>query len=481
MKVFFSILFFCSTSLASSVQNLNPQSVIDRLLSTGAEAQRIKFKAQRLRLPYAESLAAFDSVMEIKTNLDIDQSESLMGTSNIEDRSLSSSVKVGKKLRTGTELTAEYGRLKQNSILSTFSSSLRPGQQNQSAVYVKLKQSLLNNSFGKKDRNQVKLAKLQLDGAQLVRNEELEDLILQTLTLYWDTYIAKQSLKEAIEARQLILELVNTVKKKSRLGYAAPGELARVQAEYELQEQRVKQISANYLSLISVLKVKLSIDSEIELENVKNLPEVPSHQLPDLESQRFIKIANKQVESAKIKLSNANSSSLPVLNLDLSWSSIGIEQSADKAFTEMTSVTKPNYYVGLTLQFYLDSSTNSENVSDKKIELLDSQLSYSFLKAQLSSEINSKYNHLISSYKIYESAKTMLALRETALKQMKKAYNQGRLDIDILIQAYRDQFAAQVASIQAVAQYYVNLHDYAAAKDTLISNKHLESKEGSSL
>ena len=173
-------------------------------------------------------------------------------------------------------------------------------------------------------------------------------------------------------------------------------------------------------------------------------------------------------------LNTAKNSALPVLDLDFSWSSIGVEQSADKAFTEMTSVTKPNYYVGLTLQFYLDSSSNGADISDKKIRLQDSELSYNFLKSRLKSEVDSKYNYVSSSYKIVESTKKMLDHRLKALKQMKTAYNQGRLDIDILIQAYRDQFSAQVAHIQAIAQYYVNLHDYAASKDELISDKKLE-------
>lgn len=462
-----------STQLFATV-NLDPQVVIDRLLAQGPEAQQIVYQSKRAELPYYEALSFFDTGMEIKTNYEIDQSESVMGTSNVEDRSLGSSVKIRKRFKSGTHLSAQYGRLEQNSILSTFTSSLRPDQQNQSALYVELKQNLLNNAFGKKDRNQLKVAKLQMQEAKLSRDEELEQLILQTLALYWDTYVTKQSLEEAIEARKLIGDLVNTVKKKSRMGYAAPGELARVQAEFEMQDQRVKKLSSNYLTLLSSLKVKLKLDEDVELEKVSKLPEVPNKSEVELESQRFIKIARSRIETSKLMLSTAQNSALPVLDLDFSWSSIGVEQSADKAFTEMTSVTKPNYFVGLTLQFYLDSSSQGAAIADKKIRLQDSELSYNFLKSQLKTEVDNKYNFLSSSFKIVESTKKMLDHRLKALKQMKTAYNQGRLDIDILIQAYRDQFSAQVAHIEAIAQYYVNLHDYAASKDELISDKQLE-------
>lgn len=451
------------------------------MLKNGAQAKSIKYKAYQSELPYAEALSKFDSAMEIKSNYEIDQTENLVGTSNLEDRNFNSSIKVGKRFSSGTELSAEYGRLQQKSILSTFSSSLRPDKQNQSALYVNLKQNLLNNAFGKVDRNQVKVAKAQKEQAYLAQDESLENLILNTLVLYWNTYIAKQNLQESIEARKLIQDLVNTVEKKSRMGYAAPGELARVMAEYELQDQRVKNISSNYLSLLSKLKVNLSIEGDIELKAVEELPKLPVHKPIELENQRLLKIALSEIETSKLNLSSAKSKSFPILNLDFSFSSLGVEEKADKAFTEMSSFSKPSYFLGLTLQFFLDSSAQGINVSTKKIKLKDSELSYRFIKSQINSEIKSKYNQLISSFKIYQSSIKMLNLRDKALKQMKTAYNQGRLDIDILIQAYRDKFSAQVSNIQAIANYYVNLHDYAASKDELITEEQIKGSLGKSL
>ena len=67
-----------------------------------------------------------------------------------------------------------------------------------------------------------------------------------------------------------------------------------------------------------------------------------------------------------------------------------------------------------------------------------------------------------------QSADKLLEFRNQAMKEIKRAYSQGRVDIQELINAYNAQNLAATEKIQAVGEYHMNLNRMAALRDELV-------------
>jgi outer membrane protein TolC len=56
------------------------------------------------------------------------------------------------------------------------------------------------------------------------------------------------------------------------------------------------------------------------------------------------------------------------------------------------------------------------------------------------------------------------------MNEMQKNYNNGRVDISLLIEAMNKYFSSRVQHIRSVGDYYIALNEWAAQKDELIKD-----------
>ena len=469
-----SLLTFILLSLLShseDVQKFSPQFVIDQVIQMGLEKDRIQFKAQKSDQLTHQAQAPFDTGMHIYSGYDINQTESLSAMSNTEDKSFIAGVALAKKFTTGTQFITRYERVHQNSILSGFNSSLRPDQLVYNKTSLEVRQSLWNNAFGTIDRNKLKQAQLDVESAYLSSEEELEDLVLNSLQAYWDAYVAREKLNESMEARKLIEDLVKLVRRKSRLGSSAPGELPRIEAEFEEQNQRVKMASAQYLNKLHYLFYIMNIApvENVEFEsNSHPLPPPPDYSTYAVETNRNELISKKSLKSVSLDLENSRSSSFPELEFEFKWESSGLDENPGRSFSEMTSTTKPHYFAGLHFKFHLDSSLSASSIAHHSIRRDDLITYKKMVSNKLNLEILSAFRQLQSLFQIAKSNTKTIELRKKALQQMQKAYQQGRIELNTLIQAYRELFLDKVKLVETTGNYRITLSRYAALRDELI-------------
>lgn len=455
---------------------LTPQMAVERVIESGIEKKRIEYKVQRSKLPYDLVRAQFDSGMEISTAYEVNQLEKMSSMANIEDRNKITGVRFVKRFSTGTNFEVGYNRLDQTSILSPSLVGTRPDDLSQSIMSVKIKQSLLQNSFGSSDRRQLRIAKANFETASLASEEDLENLVLSSLSAYWMAYVAKQNLKESIKARDLIDDLVKQVQRKAKVGFTGPGELPQALAEFEKQDQFVKMTSHNYIDALETLLVKMDMKpgTPVQLEVSNELPPLPEKSKYDTNLNRYMRIANKSINSSELVLSNVKSQSLPSLDLNFQWDSSGIDENPGKAFSEMSSSTQPRFFVGLSLKFFIESSAQESEIMDKKVALLDAQANQSWLQMNMEKEQLTIYNKIIADNKVAKSTKKMVILREKVMREMQKAYRQGRVDLDKVISAHREVFVAKVALIRAIGDYRMVLNQWAASHDQLVPAESLD-------
>ncbi len=455
---------------------LAPQDVVDLAIKQGPSvrqselvAQQAEGAAERLRGPY-------DLVLTVNPTYEYNEALTLTGTGNPNDKTLVILAGLSKKFATGTTLALDYNRTSQNSTLSTFTANLRRPNAALDSIQFSIRQALWRNILGESDRAVLQ----QLDGrilaARLQREESLEDAILASLNFYWNAYVAETQLRETTAARQKYEELVKAVRRKAGYNLSTPGELPRLEAEFEAADKNVKLASASYLASLDSLRTNLQIDSKEAItfkastSNATDIPAIPTLASVDIAKLRPVVISKINMENAEKNKTSQDSLSRPRLDLVARARSTGVDETSDLAFSKMNSGTTPTYAVGVELEWPLDSSlfrgTRAEADAAYQITQIDFKLAQdrtrdALLNAERSAVAN-RDNAL--------SAIEIVTKRGRVVRELETSYRQGRMPLVELIRAFNDLFTAQQDRARAVGNYMIALNQWAAVRDELVKN-----------
>jgi outer membrane protein TolC len=342
---------------------------------------------------------------------------------------------------------------------------------------LRLEQDLWGNFFGRATRANINAAKYNYEALAGSRTNQLENVVLNSIRQFWNAYVSQESFRQALGSRERYEKLVAAVRRKSSLGYANPGELSQVQAEFESRSQAVKIASVNYLRNLDILLTSLNLPPGTEINFVipKEIPPVPKLAEKSIDDLRSVKAAELLLKAAKENAAYYKSSSSPRLKLIGQINSSGVEEAADASFSELTAGTHPSYYVGLRFSHGFGSGYNSESVraSRAKEALVEAQLSR--IRAEEQDFFAGIERSVGATYAIAQSKITETKMREKAVQELNKTYNQGRTNINDLIKSLNDLFEAQVKSVEALGNYNIALNEWAAARDELIPDQKQES------
>ena len=465
------VMTFSSILCRSEVVSLSPQKLIDLSLqnSNAVEATILDRKVKKLEL--LNEKVKFDYVVSFDPYYNMTKAESLDGFANERDKRLGYSLSLQKKALFGSMFKLSYEKLGVNTEFNTFNLTRNiPETQYKDVLSFELEQPLLSNAHGKADRLSLENAESMQEYYDHSKLEDIENHVLQSMDLYWQSYIAKLSFEESLASHKRYEELLKTVKRKAKLGYTAPGELARTNAELEQQLQKLKLASQKFIYLDAKLKqhLKLPSDSEITYELESEVPEIPSHSAVELTNLRELKKAELQGEKADRQLSAAKVKARPELNLVAKIQSTGVETTGEDSFEELAKFSKPTYYLGFRFRFHFGSGSYGAEEEGARNQKLLSEVNQKIVSDKLSLDLENQINLVKASYLVAKSAREVLDYRNKAMREIKKAFSQGRIDIQELINAYNAQNLAATNKIQAVAEYHMNLNRMAALRDELV-------------
>lgn len=464
------ILTFLSVSSATPIK-LSPQNVVDLAMTQGWKAAEQHLISHRADLALAQSRGVYDWTLIANSGYKIDRSEDLSGTKNPEDKIFNFSTQLAKKFSTGTTATATYDHLAQNSTLSTFGSSLnRTPTQYRDVFGFRLKQELLRNSFGVNDRRAEEVARKGVEISDLDRKEKLEDVVLDEIKLYWGTYISKELLQSAIKARDKYQKLVESVKRKSGLGIAQVGELARVQAEFEGLDQKVIDLSAKYLAQVNQLLKELQIESkeDVVFDVPSLIPEVGAEKEFDVATSRKIMIANLNIQKNEVSRDLANLDGMPEVNLIGEINQTGIDQRADRATAEMSGGDYPTYFVGVEFRTYLGSEAKTGAYINAKNEILIAENQLKQSRDKISVDQKNAWQNVFAKKGICEKAQQTFKLRSQVVTEQERGYSRGRVTLSELILSFNNMFDAESAKVKAIGDFHIALNELAALRDELV-------------
>ncbi|NQZ01787.1 MAG: TolC family protein [Bdellovibrionales bacterium] len=452
---------------------LSAQDVVDRVLANSIEKKKIDNDRVVKNEPLYEAMGVFDLGLETSLDYEIAEREPLGPFENEKDETLNGNFRLGKKLRTGTETSLAYTR---QSVRSDLNSFLAGANQLSSRTIdfltLEVMQPLLNNFWGGVDhrRELVQIALTQNYDHE--RLEALESLLVESLQFYWNTFSASKSLQASLASRDRYSNLVKVVERKQRLGFALPGELYQVKAEYEAQDRRVKESSRQYLISLDTLIRRLRSDEplEIDFEIPEEIPAFPSLAPIAVSDLRQMKIAEQQVKAMRINQDAVSSSSIPELNLTGKLAYRGADENVNDAPSDLGSFNSPLYFVGIEFRTFLGSAAQDGAEQVARVKLSNAKLEQERVRRELRDQIKADELTAKNAFQNAKSSLQVVDFRKKAMKQIESAYKQGRRDLTEVINANTQLLLAETQLAQDIGDYHVALNTLSNTRDTLISD-----------
>ncbi len=435
-------------------------------------------KAQEVTEKYSQKLSDavlarqnFEWKLTLQSGYQTDRTQTLTQSGEYTYRKYLTTVDVVKQLTSGTTLTLDLARTSQKADISSVNStSTTPNQLTNDSASLSIEQNIWGNAFGRGDRALLAKADLNQKADLLLRADELQNLVLSALRLYWNTYVAQENLKESLAARDRYEKLVATVRKKAGNSYAAPGEYSQIQAEYESRVQAVKQASVDYVSTMDQLLTFLQIKDvkEIEFTNPKELPPLPATLAADAESTRIIRSQKFKVDALEQEVRGLKSKSSPTFSLVGTMASSGLDTTGEGSYNDLSSGNHSKYYGGVKFYYQFGESYQSEQIKQKQAELSLEQTKLNRMRQEKADELRLSEQKTQATRQIAESYQRQFEFREKATRELTKSYGQGRTDISILIDNINKLLNSEVQLVRSFGDYSIALNEWAAARDKLI-------------
>ncbi len=449
---------------------LSQKMAAELVLKQGSKTKETNLTYLQYRLDPATALSAYDWKLTASSGYLFNKTQTFSPSmlTGAKYEQFQTDVALTKALAmTGTTIGFAVQRLSQKTD-STSTSTLP--QQTQDSFGFTFEQSLLANSFGSADRATVTAAEKKYEANEVLRANDLENVVLDTIKLFWDTYVAQNNFKEALASRTRTSQLLESVKRKSSLGYTTPGDLEQTQAQFETREQNVKTASTDYLQKLDSLITTLGLEpgTEIEFIVTETIPAVPKLESIDPLGLRAVRSQKLKAEAAQELLTASKSKSNVTLNLVGKVYATGSDETAEGSFSSAVGGTHPQYYAGLKVQYNFGSDYLTEDVINKKAgrDLEEAKLARQTLEVQDS--LAQAERQVQSTFAIAQSAKKQKDFYEKAVQQLNRTYTQGRTDIKTLIDVMNSYFSAEVQLSRAIGNYQIALNNLAATRDELI-------------
>lgn len=474
-KVFpvLALLVFAAAPARSAPLRVNPQFVIDRILSQGRDARTIELDRLKADSFVYQARAAYDWIFSGNASYENSRAQFLSGGGNLQDKTSIWAASMEKRIPTGTIFKLTFSRTLQDSIFrpNTTSSSSRSPYAVFDDAELALTQDLLGNFFGLAERRANHAAEQAVEAAELNKKDQLESLVLSSLQQFWNAYVAKESLRDAIQQRDKYEALVKEIEGKARRGFVNPGDLPKARAEYGAQVRNVKTASFNYIDAVDKLFTAMRIEAPaeaIEFQVDEELPPMPMMVAQSVDRLRAVESADLAFQAASETKRAADLSSLPSLQLVGKANYTGLEPTQSKAFATLTDGAHPKYSIGLLLsyRFFSDKTRTDQNDANVGYEKALNTL----LKAKEDQTriLKTSMEQVRLSYAAAASAIDEAKNWAETVKEQERSYRQGRLDFSQLIQDYDSFYRSRSTRIRAIGDYHIAINAFAAANDRLV-------------
>ena len=370
-----------------------------------------------------------------------------------------------KKLLYGLNISSAYTHFNESQINSDFLKNIQPGNIYRKNLSLELKANLssaLNQYWSLEAIQQGQTAN------DWLYFEQVEQLVLKSAGQYWKTYLAYVAYQQAQKGLKTYKKLVRQINNKKKYNFLNPGERPQILAEYQNIQQFADQQKQNYAKEKKALFLFLKKNPDkyqIVFEEENPAPP-PSLSKTRIENTRAIKIKNSQISQQKLKLMTQKSLLFPSLQFFGKGGLIPASASSDLTFS-----TKQSFYeIGVSLSWPLFSKSFYEKVNQEKYQLEENKIDFEISKQELKNQLSQLEKEIAVSYKNIERAKKSALYQKQAFRELKRSFEQGRVDIFELISIENKLRESEIKKKSALSEYSFLILQMLALTDQLVDD-----------
>lgn len=297
--------------------------------------------------------------------------------------------------------------------------------------------------------------------------EKLEELALNSLAQYWKTYLSWAIYIQTKEGLKTYRRLVQQINNKKQFQFLNPGERPQILAEYENLKQKVDKQEQNYerekRALLLIL-AKNSDKYEIQFKEEQASP-LKSFPKINIENTRPVKIKDKQIKEQGLKLKSHTSQMFP--NIQISGKTGWIP--ASSSMEDLSFSSKYNFHeMGARLSWVIFSKSFYEKSRQEKYKLEENKLDREILVQELKNKTISLEKEVPISYKNISQAKKANNYQKKAFRELKKSFDQGRVDVFELINIENKLRESEIKKITTLSEYSMLRLQLMALRDELV-------------
>jgi outer membrane protein len=445
----------------------------------------------------------------------------LTGSSSLVQRSNTYNFGVQQGFLTGTlgQLNFSNSIVNQNNLRN----DINPVIAANAEIYV---QQHLLQGFGIAINNRnIRIAKNNVQVADLVFKQQVINTVANVVGLYWDLVAFNEDVRVKKEALSLSQKLYGDNKKQVEIGTLAPIEIVRAEAEVASREQdltvsetRVLQqetiiknaISRNGVASPTIAEVNIVPTDKIEMPPVEAIEPIQDLVAKAINLRPELGQTQIQLDNSRIALKGTKNALLPTIDayVDLrnrgQAGSINTQPIIDgsgnlvprnpanvnsfflggygTALDQLFSRNFPDYSAGLQLTIPLRNRAAQADYATAQLQLRQAELQYQRQVNNVRVDVQNALIALQQARAQYSAAEKTRVLQEQTLDAEQKKYALGASTVFLVIQAQRDLATAEgnrVLALDAYARARTQL-DLALGSTLDVTGVHLdEAQKGS--
>ena len=414
----------------------------------------------------------------------------LTGTNTLIQQTKNANFTVSQGFLSGTvgQLGFTNGWVNTNSIRNDFNPAAQAGLE----LYVA--QHLLQGfGFAVNNRN-IRIAKNNIQVADLVFKQQVMTTVANVIGLYWDLVAYYEDVAVKKQALALAQKLYNDNKKQVEIGTLAPIEIIRAEAEVAAREQDLTTSETNVLQQETILKnaisrngvasptiaeVRIVPTDKIEMPKVEPIQPMQDLVARALQNRPDLGQTSVQLDNSRIALKGTKNALLPTLdgyvdfrnrgqagavntipNIDPTTGTL-LPREPDAFFvggygTALTQVfgrNFPDYSAGFQLNIPLRNRAAQADYASAQLNLRQGELQYQRQINNIRVDVQNALIALQQARARYQAAEKNRLLQEQTLDAEQKKYALGASTVYMVIQAQRDLAAAEGSRVQALDAY----------------------------
>ena len=391
---------------------------------------------------------------------------------------------------TGT--TAQFGFNNNNTDSTSLRNQFNPVTASYMELY--LSQHLLQG-FGLAVNNRnIRIAKNNLQVADLIFKQQATNTVANVIGLYWDLVAFNEDAAVKRQALTLSQKLYEDNKKQVEIGTLAPIEIVRAEAEVASREQDLTTSETNVLQQETILKnaisrngvasptiaeVRIVPTDRIRLPQVEPVQPIQDLVAKALENRPELAQLQVQVNNSRISLKGTKNSLLPTIDAFVDAKNRGQAGSLSvlpgapaggdvfflggygNVLDQLFARNFPDYSAGFSLTIPLRNRAAQADYTTAQLSLRQSELNYQRQINNIRVDVQNALIALRQARARYQAAEKNRLLQEQTLDAEQKKYALGASIVFLVIQAQRDLATAEgnrVAALSAYAQARTQLN-----------------------